>query len=54
MTDSAASRLERLALLTVEVGANVQAGQVVGVSGRPGQEDLVRAIVAAAYRRGAR
>jgi aminopeptidase len=54
MTDSAASRLDRLALLTVEVGANVQAGQVVGVSGRPGQEGLVRAIVAAAYRRGAR
>ena len=48
-----ASRLERLAQLAVEVGANVQAGQVVGVSGRPGQEDLVRAVVAAAYRRGA-
>jgi aminopeptidase len=46
--------LERLAELTVAAGANVQPGQVVSVSGRPGQEDLVRAIAAAAYRRGAR
>ena len=53
-TSSAGARLERLARLAVEVGANVQPDQVVGVSGRPGQEDLVRAIVAAAYRRGAR
>ncbi len=48
------SRLDSLARLAVEVGANVQPGQVVGVSGRPGQEELVRAIVAAAYRSGAR
>lgn len=54
MSDAAAQRLEALARLAVEVGANVQDGQVVGVSGRPGQEGLVRAIVAAAYRRGAR
>jgi aminopeptidase len=40
--------------LAVAVGANVQPGQVVSVSGRPGQEDLVRAIGEAAYRRGAR
>ena len=47
-------RIERLAQLAVEVGANVQADQVVSLSGRPGQEELVRAIAAAAYRRGAR
>jgi aminopeptidase len=46
--------LTRLAELTVAVGANVQPGQVVSVSGRPGQEDLVREIAAAAYRHGAR
>lgn len=46
--------VEGLARLAVEVGANVQPGQVVSVSGRPGQEDLVRAIAGAAYRRGAR
>ena len=47
-------RIDGLARLAVEVGANVQQDQVVSVSGRPGQEDLVRAIVAAAYDRGAR
>ena len=45
--------VEPLASLAVEVGANVQPGQVVSVSCRPGQEELVRAIAAAAYRRGA-
>ena len=54
MSDAAAQHLEALARLAVEVGANVQDGQVVGVSGRPGQEDLVRVVVAEAYRRGAR
>jgi aminopeptidase len=43
----------RLADLAVAVGANVQAGQVVSVSGRPGQEDLVRAVADSAYRHGA-
>jgi len=47
-------RIDGLARLAVEVGANVQQDQVVSVSGRPGQEDLVRAIVAAAYDQGAR
>lgn len=51
MTDQ---RLERLARLAVEAGANVQLGQVVAVSGRPGQEELVRAIARAAYACGAR
>jgi aminopeptidase len=44
----------RLADLAVTVGANVQPGQVVSVSGRPGQEDLVRAVADSAYRHGAR
>jgi len=51
---SHSARVAALADLAVGTGANVQAGQVVAVSGRPGQEDLVRAIAASAYRRGAR
>ncbi len=47
-------RIESLARLAVEVGANVQPDQVVSVSGRPGQEEMVRAVAAAAYARGAR
>ncbi len=47
-------RLAALARLAVEVGANIQEGQIVSVSGRPGQEGLARAIAAEAYRRGAR
>lgn len=35
-------------------GANVQPGQVVGVSSSPGKEELTRAIADAAYRRGAK
>ncbi len=38
----------------MRVGANVQPGQVVAVSGRSGQEDLTRAVAEAAYRQGAR
>ncbi|MGE4178020.1 MAG: aminopeptidase [Thermoleophilia bacterium] len=51
--EAASTHVNALAALAVEVGANVQAGQVVSVSCRPGQEELVRAIAAAAYRRGA-
>lgn len=51
MTDP---RIHRLADLAVAAGANVQPGQVVSVTGRPGYEDMVRAIADAAYRRGAR
>jgi aminopeptidase len=54
VTAAATSRIERLADLAVTVGANVQPDQVVSVSGRPGQEELVRAVAEAAYRRGAR
>jgi aminopeptidase len=46
--------IERLADLAVAFGANVQADQIVSVSCEPGKERLVRAIVAAAYRAGAR
>ena len=45
-------RFEALAELAVH-GANVQPGQVVGVAATIGQEELARAVAAAAYRRGA-
>ena len=47
-------RIERLAELAVRFGANVQPGQVVGITAEPGKEDLVRAIAGAAYRAGAK
>ncbi|MGD9571227.1 MAG: aminopeptidase [Thermoleophilia bacterium] len=46
-------RIDALARLAVEVGANVQPGQIVSVSARPGQEELARAVAGEAYRRGA-
>jgi aminopeptidase len=46
-------RLERLATLAVEVGANVQAGQHVIVAGRVEHAPLAREIARAAYRAGA-
>jgi aminopeptidase len=46
-------RLTRLAELSVH-GANVQPGQIVIVSAELGQEDLARAVAAAAYDRGAK
>lgn len=49
-----AETLERLAELIVGLGANVQPGQVVGVSSEIGKETLTRAVAEAAYRRGAR
>ena len=49
MTDD---RFRVLAELAVH-GANVQRGQVVGVAAELGQEELARAIAAAAYERGA-
>jgi aminopeptidase len=45
-------RFEALAELAVH-GANVQPGQVVGVGAEIGQQDAVRAVAAAAYKRGA-
>jgi aminopeptidase len=46
-------RLQRLARLTVEVGANVQAGQMVVVTGYPEHAPFAREIARAAYRAGA-
>src|SRR6202171_2629257 len=47
-------RLGRLARLAVEVGANVQPGQLVGVSGLGGNAALAREVARAASRAGAR
>jgi aminopeptidase len=47
-------RIERLAELIVDVGANVQPGQLVDLATDIGKEELTRAIAAAAYRRGAK
>jgi aminopeptidase len=46
-------RLQRLARLAVEVGANVQPGQQVVVTGYPEHAPLAREIARAAYRAGA-
>ncbi len=46
-------RLDRLARLAVH-GANLQPGQIMMVTAELGQEDLARAVAAAAYDRGAR
>ena len=51
---AALSEAERFAQLVVEVGANVQEGQEVEILAEFGTEEPVRAIVGAAYRRGAR
>ena len=48
------SEADRFAQLVVEVGANVQEGQEVEILADLGTEEAVRAIVGAAYRRGAR
>jgi aminopeptidase len=48
-----AQATERLAALAVELGANVQPGQIVAVSSYVGKQELTRAIARAAYRRGA-
>src|SRR2546421_80996 len=49
-----ASRVERLADLLVNFGANVQEGQILDVGSGLGKEELTRAITASAYRRGAK
>ena len=46
--------IERLAALAVEFGANVQKGQIVSVVSEFGKEELTRAVVARAYKRGAK
>jgi aminopeptidase len=47
-------RIERLARLIVDFGANVQPGQIVDVAAGLGEQELVHAVAASAYRRGAR
>ena len=44
----------RLAELSVGFGANVQPGQIVGITSSTGKEDLTRTVTHAAYERGAR
>src|SRR5207244_3038437 len=46
-------RIEKLARLIVDFGANVQRGQIVDVTAEGGKEERARAIAAAAYDRGA-
>ncbi len=48
-----ADRVRALAELAVTAGANVQPGQIVGLTTHPGKEDLARAVAGAAYRAGA-
>ena len=48
------SEVQRLAELLVGFGANLQPGQVVGVTAYLGMEDVTRAIAREAYRRGAK
>jgi len=47
-------RFSRLADLAVSVGANVQPGQIVGVTAQVGEEEAARAVAESAYRRGAK
>jgi aminopeptidase len=47
-------RFTRLAELAVVRGANVQPGQIVGVTGYVGQEEAARAVAEVAYERGAK
>ena len=53
MGSATIDRVQRLAELAVGLGANVQAGQVLGITATLGQEELVRAIARSAYERGA-
>jgi aminopeptidase len=46
--------VEAIAELAVGIGANVQPGQVVGVTTEPGLEEISRAVADAAYARGAK
>jgi aminopeptidase len=49
-----AATIERLADLAVGFAANVQRGQIVAIAAELGKEEMVRALAASAYRRGAR
>ena len=48
------SDVDRLAELLVGFGANLQPGQIVGVTAYLGMEDVARAVVQEAYKRGAK
>lgn len=48
------NHIRALAELIVRLGANVQAGQIVGLGSEPGKEGLARAIAEAAYEQGAK
>src|SRR5207249_2061538 len=50
----AVNRIEQLATLAVEVGADVQGGQIRAVGAYAGREEMARAVAESAYRRGAR
>ncbi len=52
--NSEADRIDAIAQLAVGIGANIQPGQVVGISVEPGQEAISRAVAEAAYARGAK
>jgi aminopeptidase len=54
MSAVAQERVRALAELIVRFGANVQRGQIVGVSSEPGKEPLARAVAEVAYQQGAR
>jgi aminopeptidase len=54
MSDEHRELIERLADLAVNFGANVQPGQIVSVTSEIGKEPLTHAIVASAYRQGAK
>src|SRR5947209_13887815 len=51
---SGSDYVRSLAELAVQLGANVQPGQVVSVVSEPGKEPLARAVAEAAYQRGAK
>jgi aminopeptidase len=50
----ASQLIDKLARLSVEYGANVQPGQILCINTEYGHEELVRAVAAHAYRRGAK
>ena len=54
MVRAGARTMRRLADLVVGYGANVQPGQIVGVTTYTGKEQLTREVARAAYQRGAR
>jgi aminopeptidase len=54
VSDRNAERIRRLAELAVRFGANVQPGQIVGITAYTGREEMTRALARAAYEAGAR